>query len=89
MKQREIEIVNQLGLHARAASKLVATASRFPCEVHAARGEKQVNAKSIMGVLMLAAGKGVTLTLTTEGPEENDAMQALVDLIENRFGEEA
>ena len=89
MKQRDVEIVNQLGLHARAASKLVATASRFPCEVHAAREGKQVNAKSIMGVLMLAAGKGSILTLTTDGPDEDDAMQALVELIEDRFGEDA
>lgn len=89
MKQQQIEIINQLGLHARAASKLVATASRFSCDVLIARGEKQVNAKSIMGVLMLAAGKGVTLTLTTDGPEEDAAMQSMIELIENRFGEEA
>ncbi len=87
VQQREIEIVNRLGLHARASSKLTQTACRFSAEVWISRNDRRVNAKSIMGVMMLAAGKGSFITLETDGPDEADAMAALVQLIEDRFGE--
>ena len=87
MQKRDIEIVNKLGLHARASAKLTQTATRFKCEVTLERNGRRVNAKSIMGVMMLAAGKGVTIQMETEGDDEADAMIALVALIEDRFGE--
>ena len=87
MPQREIEIVNKLGLHARASAKLTQLASRFQSDVHIARSGRRVNAKSIMGVMMLAAGKGAKVTLEVEGPDENDAMAAIVALIGDYFGE--
>lgn len=80
-------INNKLGLHARASAKLTKLAGSFPCEVWIARGERRVNAKSIMGVMMLAAGKGTTVELDTEGPQEQEAMDALLALIEDKFGE--
>ena len=80
-------ISNKLGLHARASAKLTKLASSFPCEVFMSRNDRRVNAKSIMGVMMLAAGKGSFITLETDGPDEADAMAALVQLIEDRFGE--
>ncbi len=87
MQKRDIEIVNKLGLHARASAKLTQTATRFKCEVNLERNGRRVNAKSIMGVMMLAAGKGTTIQMETEGDDEADAMVALVALIEDKFGE--
>ena len=87
MIKHSITIVNKLGLHARAASKLVNCASQFECEVFLCRNGNRVNAKSIMGVMMLAASKGVELELEVDGSDEEAARQALVDLINNRFGE--
>ena len=87
MQKRDIEIVNKLGLHARASAKLTQTATRFKCEVNLERNGRRVNAKSIMGVMMLAAGKGVTIQMETEGDDESEAMAALVALIEDKFGE--
>ena len=87
MQKRDIEIVNKLGLHARASAKLTQAATRFKCEVNLERNGRRVNAKSIMGVMMLAAGKGATIQIETEGDDEADAMVALVALIEDKFGE--
>ena len=87
MPQREIEIVNKLGLHARASAKLTQLASRFQSDVHIARNGRRVNAKSIMGVMMLAAGKGARVILETDGPDEEEAMDQLVALIDDCFGE--
>ncbi len=89
MQQREIEIVNKLGLHARASAKLTQLAAKFPCEVSLTRNGRKVNAKSIMGVMMLAANKGSKVILETDGADEAAALDALVALIANRFGEEA
>ncbi|HOB02936.1 MAG TPA: HPr family phosphocarrier protein [Casimicrobium huifangae] len=87
MQKRDIEITNKLGLHARASAKLTQTATRFKCEVNLERNGRRVNAKSIMGVMMLAAGKGVTIQIETDGEDEADAMRDLVALIEDKFGE--
>jgi phosphocarrier protein HPr len=87
MIKQEIEIINKLGLHARASTKLTQTASQYASEIWVERNGRRVNAKSIMGVMMLAASKGSKITLETSGPDESPAMQALVDLINNRFGE--
>ncbi|NDC60522.1 MAG: HPr family phosphocarrier protein [Betaproteobacteria bacterium] len=80
-------VVNKLGLHARASAKLTKMAGSFPCEVWIARGDRRVNAKSIMGVMMLAAGMGVEIRLETDGDQEQAAMNALLELIANKFGE--
>jgi len=85
--EQEIEIVNKLGLHARAAAKLVSTAGQFTSEVLLSKGYQEINAKSIMGVMMLAASIGTVLTLKTSGPDEQQAMDALVALINDKFGE--
>ncbi|MFM2325572.1 MAG: HPr family phosphocarrier protein [Brachymonas denitrificans] len=87
MIQQAITISNKLGLHARASAKLTKLAGSFPCEVWVSRGSRRVNAKSIMGVMMLAAGIGTEITLETSGEREQEAMQALVDLINDKFGE--
>ncbi len=87
MISREIEIINKLGLHARASAKLTQMAARYKSEVWMTRNDRRVNAKSIMGVMMLAAGKGSVVTLDTEGPDEQECMDALAQLIEARFGE--
>ena len=87
MQKRDIEITNKLGLHPRASAKLTQTATRFKCEVNLERNGRRVNAKSIMGVMMLAAGKGVTIQIETDGEDEADAMRDLVALIEDKFGE--
>jgi phosphocarrier protein len=87
MQQREVEIVNKLGLHARASAKLTQLAAKYQCDVAMARNNRKVNAKSIMGVMMLAAGKGAKVTLETDGPDEAEAMDALVALIGDCFGE--
>ncbi len=80
-------IVNQLGLHARASAKLTKMAGSFPCDIWISRGYRRVNAKSIMGVMMLAAGIGTEITLETEGEQEQAAMDALLALIADKFGE--
>ena len=80
-------ISNKLGLHARASAKLTKLAGSFACEVWIAKGERRVNAKSIMGVMMLAAGIGSTVELETDGPDESKAMDALLTLISEKFGE--
>jgi phosphocarrier protein len=87
MQRREAEIVNKLGLHARAAAKLTQTAARYASEVFIERNGRKVNAKSIMGVMMLAAGKGSKVQLETAGPDESEAMEALLALIAGYFGE--
>jgi len=87
MPSIEIKIINKLGLHARASAKLSQLAGEFPCEVYLARDGRQVNAKSIMGVMMLAAGIGSTVTLETVGEQADEALQAIQELINNQFGE--
>ena len=87
MQRREVEVINKLGLHARASAKLTQAAGKFPCAIHLSRNGKRVNAKSIMGVMMLAAGLGSTVEIETDGPEEEAAMEALVKLFADKFGE--
>lgn len=87
MLQRELEIINKLGLHARASVKLTQTAAKFASEVWLSRNGKRVNAKSIMGVMMLAAARGSTVLLEVDGPDEAEAMEALAELVASRFGE--
>ena len=87
MPQRDVEIVNKLGLHARASAKLTQLAAKFQSEVVMSRNNRKVNAKSIMGVMMLAAGKGSKVTLETNGPDKTEAMEAIVALINDCFGE--
>ena len=87
MIQKTTTISNKLGLHARASAKLTKLAGTYPCEVWISRGERRVNAKSIMGVMMLAAGLGAEVTLETSGPREQEAMDALLALIADKFGE--
>jgi phosphocarrier protein len=87
MLHQDIEIVNKLGLHARASAKLTQMAGQFKSEIWIARNERRVNAKSIMGVMMLAANKGSTIRLEIDGADEEAAMQALAALIADRFGE--
>jgi len=85
----QITIINKLGLHARAAAKFVGVASRFPCQVRVGReAQSMVDGKSIMAVMMLAAGKGSQIQLHTEGEQHEEALQALTELINNRFDEE-
>ena len=80
-------IVNKLGLHARASAKLTKLASSFPCEVFLSRNDRRVNAKSIMGVMMLAAGMGSSVEIECDGAREDEALKALLALINDRFGE--
>jgi phosphocarrier protein len=80
-------IINKLGLHARASAKLTKLAGSFPCEVWISKGERRVNAKSIMGVMMLAAGIGSEVELETDGTQEQEAMNGLLALISDKFGE--
>ena len=87
MIQKTTTISNKLGLHARASAKLTKLAGSFPCEVWMSRGERRVNAKSIMGVMMLAAGIGTEVTVETNGEKEQEAMDALLALIHEKFGE--
>ena len=87
MLQQEIEIINKLGLHARASAKLTQTAGKYASEVWVSRDGRRVNAKSIMGVMMLAAAKGAVIVIETSGDDEADAMAALVQLIREKFGE--
>jgi len=87
MLQRKITIINKLGLHARAAARLVNTASAYAATVLLEKQGEEVNGKSIMGVMMLAASKGTELTLTVDGEDEDEAMSAIVALVEDKFGE--
>lgn len=87
MQEREIEIVNTLGLNASASAQLVQLASRYQCDVSLARSGRKVNAKSLMGVMMLAAGKGSRVVLETDGPDETEALDAIVMLIQDAFNE--
>ncbi len=87
MIKTSVTISNKLGLHARASAKLTKLAGSYPCEVWLARGDRRVNAKSIMGVMMLAAGIGISIDLETDGEREQEAMDALVALMNDKFGE--
>jgi phosphocarrier protein HPr len=87
MIKTNVTISNKLGLHARASAKLTKLAGSYPCEVWMARGERRVNAKSIMGVMMLAAGLGTEVAVETNGEKEQECMDALLALINEKFGE--
>ena len=87
MLQREVEIVNRLGLHARASAKLTQVAGQYTSNVWVSRNGRRVNAKSIMGVMMLAAGKGSSVLIEAEGADADAALKALLELIANKFGE--
>ncbi len=87
MQQQEAEIINKLGLHARASAKLTQAAGNYASSVWLTRNGRRVNAKSIMGVMMLAAAKGSKISIETDGPDESEAMKALLALIADRFGE--
>ena len=87
MLTKETEIINKLGLHARASAKLTQLAGKYACEVWMSKGTRRINAKSIMGVMMLAAGKGSTVSIETSGADEAAAMEALLALIADYFGE--
>lgn len=88
MQTKEVEIINKLGLHARASAKITQLAESFQSEVWLSRNKFRVNAKSIMGVMMLAANKGSKINIEIAGPDETEAMLALITLIENYFGED-
>lgn len=88
MPALQVEIINKLGLHARAAAKFVGVAGRYPCQVRVGRTpESLVDGKSIMGVMMLAAGKGTTIHLHTEGEQDQEALDAIIKLINDKFDE--
>lgn len=87
MVKASVTITNKLGLHARASAKLTKLAGSFPCEIWISRGERRVNAKSIMGVMMLAAGLGTTIELDVQGEREQEVIDALLALINEKFGE--
>jgi phosphocarrier protein len=87
MLKQDALIINKLGLHARASAKLTQLASQFPCEVWLSRNTRRINAKSIMGVMMLAAAKGSTISIETSGEQEQEAMTAILALINDYFGE--
>ncbi|MEP7012055.1 MAG: HPr family phosphocarrier protein [Acidobacteriota bacterium] len=89
MIERELEIVNRLGLHARAAAKLVQTTSGFKSRVTLIREGEEIDGKSILGILLLAAAEGSRMTVRTEGVDEIEALDAIAELIANRFGEES
>ena len=86
--ERTLKIVNELGLHARAATKLVQLASKYPCEFYVSKDGHEVNGKSIMGVLMLVASKGSTVTLRAKGDKAQECIDVLAKLIEDKFGED-
>ena len=88
MKTAAVQIVNKLGMHARASAKFVTLAAQFKSDVTLGRNGQNANGKSIMGIMMLAAGKGSQVDLTVNGDDEEQAMQALIGLIDNRFGED-
>ncbi len=87
MPKVDIEIINKLGLHARASAKLSQLASEYPCEVFMSKNGRRINAKSIMGVMMLAAGIGSIVTIETVGEKEDEALKKISELIQDRFGE--
>jgi phosphocarrier protein len=87
MPQREIEIQNKLGLHARAAAKLTQTAAKFAADVWLSRNGRRVNAKSVMGVMMLAAGRGSRIAIETQGADADAALAAIAALVDDKFGE--
>ena len=87
MARAETEIVNKLGLHARASAKLTQLAGSFVCEIWMEKGSRRINAKSIMGVMMLAAGKGSKVVIETTGDDEQEALDAILKLIADKFGE--
>jgi phosphocarrier protein HPr len=87
MQTATVKISNKLGLHARASAKLTKLATSFPCDVHMSRNGRRINAKSIMGVMMLAAGMGSEVEIETDGASDVEALRALVALINDRFGE--
>lgn len=87
MKQKTVTIINKLGLHARAAAKFVQVAAGFAAEINVHSGRRRVSGKSIMGIMMLAAGKGAEIVISAEGPDEAAAIAALEALINDRFGE--
>ena len=87
MPQATTTIINKLGLHARASAKLTKLAGSFPCEIWLSKGERRINAKSIMGVMMLAAGMGSTVVLETVGDRDQEALEALLALMADKFGE--
>jgi phosphocarrier protein HPr len=85
--ERAVEIKNKLGLHARAAAKLVHTAARFKSDIKVRKGDEEVDGKSILGILLLAAGRGSSVTLRADGPDERDALDAIEQLIDAKFDE--
>jgi phosphocarrier protein HPr len=87
MIQRDLEIINKLGLHARASAKFTQLAARFQSDVWLTRNARRINAKSIMGVMMLAAGKGAKVILEADGPDEKECVEALAALVNDKFGE--
>lgn len=87
MAERDVPIINKLGLHARAAAKFVTLASSYSCDIQLVRNQRTVNGKSIMGVMMLAAAKGSTVKIIANGIDEQEALDDLEELINNRFGE--
>ena len=87
MQRKELTIINKLGLHARAAAKLVQTSAGFASDIYITHNGKRVSGKSIMGIMMLAASKGTVIEVTTSGPDEKEAMAAVESLIADRFGE--
>jgi phosphocarrier protein len=89
MTSRSVTVVNQLGMHARAAAKFVHVAARFEAQVRVARDRREMDGKSIMGILLLAAAQGSTITISADGADENDAVTALTALVESGFGEDA
>jgi len=89
MPRAEVEIINKLGLHARASARLTQLAGAYPCEIWMERNGRRINAKSIMGVMMLAAGKGSTVLIDCDGEQAEEALAALQQLIADRFGEDA
>ncbi|MCZ2723031.1 HPr family phosphocarrier protein [Marinomonas sp. 15G1-11] len=88
MQEQSITIINKLGLHARAAGKLVETTSKFSCDITIEKDGRNVDGKSIMAMMMLAAGKGTEITVKANGEDEGSALSAIIELINNRFGED-
>ena len=89
MTSQRVTVVNQLGMHARAAAKFVHLATRFDAQVRVARDRREMDGKSIMGILLLAAARGMTLTISADGPDEASAVDSLIDLVESGFGEQS
>ena len=87
MIEKDIEIKNKLGLHARAAAKLVHTAARFKCDIKIRKGDEEVDGKSILGILLLAAGRGSFITIKADGEDEAQAVAAIEELIDRKFDE--